>query len=501
MKEKKNIKKPKILKVIKNVFRNIGNLLKRLNKKVLLAIVCLLVLICLINLFKPKEINYPVIFNDSDGDLYLLTKKGDAKDDSIKLAVGESTSKIKYANTTDRYVLFQKEESLYLYDAKKKDETKKLLNGVNGTNYYFSDEDDYVIALDNSNNLKIYNFKETKKVESGVTRILEIKGDYILIDKDNTTYVRNLKPSKDKLIKVTEQGSSSVKFSEDGKNVLYINKDGELHIFNIKKEKDEKIASNVNNYYCDEKSCDKLMFIAYDEEKSLYYYDGKHESKMVDEIFSVLATNVADKQVVYLKANGNKFDIFYQKGTKDASKIDDGLDGIKTARMIDNDIYYVTSNNKLKYAKISGSKISRKLNVSSDVFGYLFEYKKGFAYITNVDDHYNGNLYVAKNGKAKKIDDSVGSSTIKVNKDGDRIYYIKNFGDEGELYYTKGRKGKLIETKVYSYEYIKDNLIYILKDYNISKAKGDLYRYTNKSVRIVENVYRIANSPVVYEGK
>ena len=135
------------------------------------------------------------------------------------------------------------------------------------------------------------------------------------------------------------------------------------------------------------------------------------------------------------------------------------------------------------------------------MFGYLYEYKKGFAYVTDIDDYYNGTLYVAKSGKARKIDENVGSSTLKVNKDGDRIYYIKDLSDEGELRYTKGGKSKLIDSKVHTYEYVKDNLLYLVKDYSATKARGDLYRYTNKSVKIADEISRIASSPVVYEKK
>ena len=43
-----------------------------------------------------------------------------------------------------------------------------------------------------------------------------------------------------------------------------------------------------------------------------------------------------------------------------------------------------------------------------------------------------------------------------------------------------------------------DNLIYLIRDYSTSKGSGDLYRYTNKSVKVAENVTRIASSPVYY---
>ena len=493
----------KIGKVIRNIIINIGKGLKkiRINKKVVYCILGILVLFLLIKIFAPKNIDYPVVFNDTDGDLYLITPKAKNIDSGVKLATSETASKVKYANETERYVLFQKEENLYLYDAKKKGETKKIVNNVSGTNYYFSDDDKFIIALDESKNLKVYNYKEASKIDNNVTKIVSISGDYILYEKDNEILIRNIKPSKDKTEKIVDSSVSSISFSNDSKYVMYLNNENELHRYNIKKNSDDKIANNVSNYYCDEESCEKLMYVKDDGGKFLYYYDGKKDVELASDIFTVLAQDVEAKKVIYSKANGNKFNLFYKKGNKEEAKIDESLNGLKSVRLLDNDIYYLTSDNKLKFAKISGARISRKLTVSDDVFGYLYEYKKGFAYITDVDDYYNGTLYVAKNGKGKKITDKVGASTLKVNKDGDRIYFIKGFGEEGELRYTKGRKSKLIDSKVHTYEYVRDNLLYLVKDYSSSKARGDLYRYTNKSVKIADEISRIASSPVVYEKK
>ncbi len=499
----KDKKKGNFTKKIRTACKNVVEKVKKIkiNRKVVYIILGLLVLFFFIKLISPKEVNYPVIFNDSDGDLYLVTTKVRSKDDAVKLATTETASKVKYANNTARYVLFQKEENLYLYDAKKKDETRKILNNIAGTNYYFSDDDKYIIALDEANNLKVSNYKEAKKIAGNVTNIIAIKGDYIIFEKENEIHVRHIKPSKDDEKKVTEKNSYNVMFSEDAKYVMYITNTNELHKYNIKKSKDEKIANSVTSYYCDEDSCDDVYYIQEDGGKNIIFNNGKKAVKVAEDIFAVLATNIDDEQIVYSKANGNKFELYYQKGAKKAARIDEGLSGLKTVKLLGKDIYYVTSENKLKYGKISGAKISRRLTVSSDVFGYLYEYEKGFAYVTKVDDYYNGTLNIAKGGKAKKISENVGSSTIKVNKDGDRIYYIKDFGKDGELYYTKGGKGKLVDTKVHVYEYVKDDLLYLVKDYSSSKARGDLYRYTNKSIKIADNISRIASSPVVYEGK
>ncbi len=504
MDHKKKIKK-ELSEGISNAFKNIKKMFKkiRINKKVCYVILGILVLFVLVKIFTPSS-DYPkysVVIEDVDGDLFVFNSKVKKEDDAIKIASRGSANLVKYANTTDRYILFQKESNLYLFDARKKGETKKLLNNVSGSNYFFSEDDKYVVALDESNNLKVYYHKDVKKIETGVKSIVAIKGEHIIFEKDNDYYVRSLKPSKDDKKKVSEISSYNISFSEDGKFIIYITKDNELHRYNIKKNKDVKISNNVTNFYCDKDDCKTMYYVFVENGKYLYYYDGKKDTRLAEDIFAVLAYDVADKQVIYSKANGNKFILYYQKGNKDAAKIDEGLDIVKATYLVDNDIYYLTADNKLKFAKISGKKISRKLTVSSDVFGTIHEYKKGFAYITNINsNNYSGNLYLAKNGKAKKIDENV-STNIKVNSSGERIYYIKDFGGAGELYYTKGGKGKLIDTKVHTFQYVRDNLIYLVKDYNSSKVRGDLYRYTNKSVKIADNITGISSIPVSYKRK
>ena len=286
---------------------------------------------------------YPVIFNDTDGDLYLINTKDKNIDKGVKLATQETASKVKYANTTKRYVLFQKEENLFLYDAKKKGETKKIVNNIAGTNYYFSDDDDYVIALDKSNNLRVYDFKDTEKIDGNVNRIIAISGDYILYEKENNIYLRAIKPSKDKKYKITDSSVLSIRFSEDSKSVVYINSENELHRYTIKKDNDEKVAKSVTNFYCDEKSCEKVVYVQDNNGKYLYLNNGKKDIEMASEIFAVLAADVDKEQVVYSKTNGNKFNIYYQKGKKSEAKVDEGLAGIKSVKLVDNEIYYLTN--------------------------------------------------------------------------------------------------------------------------------------------------------------
>ena len=496
-KEKKN---NTIVDKLGNAWKKVVKLIMD-NKKVIIGVlVIFIVLLLLTKLFnKPGTPNYPVIFNDSDGDIYLTTTKAKSKEDSIKLATGQSVSKVYYANTTDRYVLFQKDESLYIYDAKKKGETEKIVSDIAGSNYYFTKDDKYVIALDEEKNIRVYNFKKTEKIESNVTSIIDYTNDKILFEKDNTLYIRSIKPSKNDRKKITDDYNQNIKFSKDGKNVIYLDSESNLYIYNVKKDKKEKISENVSNYFCDEKSCDKMYYIQMGNEKTLYYHNSKDETKVETGVYALLAYDVEKQQVVYSKLENKKYELYYKKGNKKSDKVDGSLDNIRFVKLFNNrDIYYVTGDNKAKYARVNGARVTDKEKLAEKVSGYIYEYKKGFAFVADVSDNYTGKLYVAKNGKAKIADEEVNSGSIVVNTEGNRIYYIKDSNTSGDLYYTTGSKKKRIETDVHTFEYVKDNLIYIIKDYSSSKSRGDLYRYTNKSVKIAENVNRVASIPVYY---
>ena len=496
-----------ILSIIKRIVKILSKLFKELSKIKIgkvngVHIVSAIIVIILLILFvggRDKEIAYPVIYNNSDGDLYLIDNTIKTEDDAIKLGNSENTSNIVYANTTDRYVLFQKNESLYLYDAKEKDETTKIVSDIE--EYYFTEDDKYVVALTDSDELIVYDYKKSERIEKDVANIVEMSKDKILYEKEKVLYVRSINPKKDDRLKVTEEYDTFVHFSEDGKNIIYINTDKELHIFNINKDKDEKIAKNVSSCYCDDKSCERLFYVESDNTKTIYYYDGKNTKSMIKDIYSVNAYDVSRKQLIFTKYKDSKYEIYYQKVGSDPVLIEDELTGFRTVKLFEGkDIYYITSENEVRYIKIKGAKLGELKTIGEDVTGYLYLYKEGYAFVANVKNT-KGTLYLAKGGKVKEIDEDVNSSLITVSNKGNAIYYLKDYKTTGDLYVTKGGKGKEIEKDVYNYEYVKDDLIYLIKDYSISKSRGDLYRYTNKSTLIAEDITRIASVPTYFELK
>ncbi len=516
-KETSKIEVTKIKETLTNVGKKIINIIKKIGKMIVkffkelakikvgkfngvhifTGVVLVILLVVFIFGDNKKEVPYPVIFNNAEGDLYLIDNSIKNEEDAIKLGNGESTSNIVYANTTDRYVLFQKNESLYLYDSKEKEETTKIISDI--AYYSFTEDDKYVVALNNEDELMVYDFKEAKRIEKDVASIVALSDDKVLYEKESILYVRSINPKKDDRVKVTEEYDIHVRFSEDAKNIMYINNDRELHKFNIKKDKDEKIAKNVSNYYCDDKSCDKLFYVESDDTKTVYYYDGKDAESMVKDIYSITAYDVSKKQLVFVKYKDGEYSLYYQKVGNDPVLIEDELANIRTVKLFDaKDIYYINEDNEVKYVKINGAKLGNLKTIGEDVTGYLYLYKHGYAFVGNVKNA-KGTLYLAKNGKAKEIDESVNSSLITVSNDGKSVYYMKDYKTTGDLYVTKGGKGKEIEKDVYNYEYVRDNLIYLIKDYSLAKSRGDLYRYNKKSVLIAEDITRVASIPTYFE--
>ena len=455
------------------------------------VVVLVLLLVVLSSVFGGgKDVEYSVVYADDDGDLYLMKPNAKKEDDAIKLA-GDTSSGVIYANTNNRYILFTKDSDLYLYDAKAKEETVKILSDVD--DYDFTEDDKYVIAIDADSNLYSYNFKKDKeRLDTDVSEIYVYDSTHIVYEKDGSVYVRSINAKKDDRAKITDEYNGVLRLSEDGKFVTYIDEDSNLMAYNISKKENNKIAGDVSTYYCDTQSCKKLYYVVTDDENDLYYYNGKEGTKVASDISYVCDSDVDEQKVVYTVADDGEYTLYYQKGTKDAAKIEDGLESLNGVHLFEaKEIYYINEDNELKYVKINGNKVGDVKSVADDV-DYLTMNKNGYVFVADVDDDSNGTLYFAKGGKAKEIADDVYSSKVTVSKDGKRVYYLQDYKNTGDLYVTTGGKGKKIESDIRSYIVVKSNLIYMLKDYSSSKSRGDLFRSNgHKSVKLAENVQRL----------
>lgn len=460
------------------------------------ALLVLVIICCIVGMGGKKEVAYPAVYVNDDGDMMLMPTNVKKEEKAIKLA--SSSSRVVYANTTDRYVLFEKDGNLYLYDSKKKDETQRIVKEV--STYGFTEDDKYVFALDKDKGLYVYAFKkDAEKLDSDVSSIEDVSNDKIVYIKDKVLYIKSLNVKKDDREKITDDLGDSVRFSKDGKSVLYTNNDEDLYIYNISKKSSEKIAKNVDSFYANDKA-NKMYYTSIEEDDgerqtNIYFYNGKEATKVVSGARSIEDYDVDKELLVYSTINKDgKYTLYFQKGTKDAAEVEDGMKSLSSVYLFDTKgIYYVNGDKDLKYAGISGNKVGKVSTVTEDVSGYLTRYKSGFAFVAEVDKNSNGELYLAKGNKAKKIDSDVKNATLNVSNDGSKVYYGKNCDSSTcDLYVTSGGKGKAIEKNVQDYTYVTDKLIYIIKN-------DDLYRYTGKSVKVAKDVQDIATTPNYYD--
>lgn len=444
---------------------------------------------------------YSMVYQNADGELKVIAKN---QKEGIKISSDSETRDVIYANKTNRYILFEKNNSLYLYDSKKKDDTTKILSDVVGA--YFTPNDKYVVALDTEGHMYSYNYKKDKeKLDSDVTSIKDCTDTKVLYVKDGSLYIRSLNAKKDDKVKIEDSGVFYASISEDGKRVVYITeKDKDLKYYIIGNGKTDKIDSDVVEYYCDT-TCKHMYYVTNDSESKLYYYNGKEGEKVASDVYEIVDVDVLNKQVVYAKEDDKEFTLYYKKAVKgDEVKIDDSLEKLTSAYIYNGKgIYYINDDSELKYAKINGSKIGDVKTVVEDAIDGVIAYKKGIILVADTDKRSNGDLYFVSGSKGKKVDSDVYSSYLKVSINGNRVFYLKDYSsNSGDLYTTTGGKGKKIDSDVYRYVYVNDKTVYYLKDFSSSKKYGDMYLYNgSKGKKVVEDVTSMATNKNYYKVK
>lgn len=502
-----------LFKMIKRVIKKFVKFIKEFSKKdfgkvkgiyivrgilVLIALFFICSLISKINTV--KSVDYSIVYKTDDKKLMLLNADGKPGEE-IKLSGEGSANYVKYANTTDRYVLFVKNDGLYLYDSKSKEQTTKILSNV--SDYYkFTENDKYIVMEDDNSNLYVYNYKGDKeRIDTDIKSVEGLSDKNVIYVKDGALYIKGLKVTKDDKEKIADSVLQA-KVTKNGKFVYYVDGTRTLKMYNVLKNKSVEIDDRTTQMFLDEES-GKMYYLVSDASKyyNLYYYNGKKSEKVAEEVYSVIDYDADEAQILYLKKNNN-YELYYQKGIKEADLVDDKLkSSVTTAYIFNNDsIYYLTNKNVLNYAKINGAKINRVIKVSDNVSSTLYLSKNGFVYLTDVNDESMGDLYITKGHKAKHIDSKVYSLQIKISNNGKKIYYMKDYKKgKGDLYVSNGGKGKQLIKNVYSYQYASDNLIYYIKNYSLVNNRGDLYRYNGESERIKKDVYAsIATMPDGY---
>ena len=443
------------------------------------------------------NIKYSLVYKRENGEIALLKPEDDSGKKSIILSKTDGTGYTTYANKTNRYILMKKDTDLHIYDVKK-DESIKIAD--NTSTYFFSDNDDYVLIQDTDNDMYSYNHKEAKKIlDSGITGIRDYGKKGVIYEKNKKLYYISYNPEKEDKVELVK-GVDIAEFSKNEKYVLYTNSNKALYRYDIKKKKHKKIASDVETFYCDSESCDTLYYTVLASDYSINYYNGKKTEKIVGELRNIEYINTDEKSVIYTRIIDGEEVLCFKKGTANEIKLSDNFTHLGGIKLVGDEIYYINDKNELNYAKVTGLSNGKAKVIDKEVESVLYDFNDGIYYFKNSDDDkQESTFYIAKNGKKIKVADDIYQESIKVSNDGNKIFYIKDRQDyQGELYMFDGKTSRKISEKVHTFLYIRDDLVYYLKDFDVEKRYGTLYKYTNKNTKIEEKVSELSSTPNAY---
>ena len=443
------------------------------------------------------NIDYPLVYRKENGEIILLESEDEKGKDGYVLSTSDGTGYTTYGNSSNRYVLTKKENDLYIYDTKKEEKPSKIADDI--SNYYFSDNDSFVILTDRDGDLYSYNYKEAKKIlDANVRTIIDYSDKAVIYEKNNKLQYISLNPDKGDR-KTIVKGYTSASFSEDGKSILYTNSNNALYRYDIKKDKHTKIGSKVDRFYCDSKSCKKMYFTSSEIEYNLYYYNGKETIQIENGIYDISALNVDDSNVFYTKRENDKLVLYFKKSNNKSKKISLEMSIGSDVKLVENEVYVTDKNNELHYGKISGNSVSKFKIIDRELESGLMDFAGGVYYSKNGNKNNEATFYVVKNGKKIKIDDDIVETKISVSNNGKKMYYIANVENNvGTLYVFDGSKSKKIADQVFKLLYIRDDMIYYLKNYKVNDRYGELYRYNGKSTKIEDKVSDLSSTPNSY---
>lgn len=455
---------------------------KKINKKRLLRVALLLlafiILVCLIIfIFKllTKKKDLPIVYS-TDGNIFVYSSK-----ESEELGRADLAS-IVYSHSLDSKILYQLENELFIYQAGKK--PVKLVSSAN--NYFFTDDDKFVILTDLQKCLYIYDGKETNKIDDNIDSLVGYTNDFLIYGKGKKLYKVSLDNRKKDTI---ADFYNTASLSESKKIITYLNKEDELVKYSLDSKKEKKLLGNIERYFCDE-DCDKFYFLNYDN-RSLYYYDGKKENKIADKVVNVFNALTDHRLIVYSKIENDKNVYYVNYNQKDLSLEDEMVKEVKVED--GKGAYLLTFKGKLLYLDFSSSKINE---IAKDVFDTLKECDGQFIY-TGFEDKSN-KLFLLEKGEKKELDSDVLSSSIQVDEKGEVIYYLKYAKDTQDLYKMKNFKdAEKVEGNIYSFSYLKSKQLYYIKDFDKGKQKGDLYILNKKPRVIAKGVSQII-SPLLF---
>ena len=484
-----------------------------------------------------KVVKNPVVFV-SDDKLYVGTKNG--KYNRVDNDYDKYDVDIIYKNNgTDKFLYLNDDT---LFEVKSKNgEKNKIASNVKQAMY--SDNDKYIIYLDEDNNLYSYK-KSSKKIAKNVSRLYGAVKNKVYYSKGDSLYYVGILAVKDP-VKI-DSDVSSFKVTDDKKYGIYYKYEDSLYdVYRVKigSKKAKKVVSGAKNIiaynddytefiYTTESSKSSYSLegilnddLKADDENYMDRYNGSgYESMSYSERYDKYYVEQRDKIRDYVKEKGidvKSFDVYYAKNNKSkklVSNVNDvlaadvdtksvvyvkqTLDTDKKLKISDYKYFYdfeddveelLTSN--LYYSKNGRKEVSIVKEVS-DVNAYL---TKGNVFFVIKDS----GKYVLKfakitfgKAKVKEISDDIDSKYLTAYKDG--FLYGSNESSKNhsmDLNFVKANgKSKVIATDIYSLKspILSNNEKKLFFYQNYDDGEGDLVVYNGSRVKtVMENISRV----------
>lgn len=457
----KNLFKNGIKKVNKFLDKRLGNYTYRT------ITCCTLILIGIVLVFvmafggRDKVLNYPLLFINDDEELMIINY-GD-KDPSKIANVDEDEDYVKmaYANNTERYILYIKDDNLYYYDAAKKDDSLKIASDV--VSYGFTENDKLIYYINDEDELYISDKKDKTKLDSDVENVVYALGDKILYVKDDSLYIRGYSEKKNDKEKIVNDYVGAL-VSDDSKKVLIATNE-ELYLYTIKSNEKVKITGEYKSVVAYDDNFDKIIYAENNEEStdlSKLLIDNK---KQDDEDFKEITfSDYLNDKATYEEYSENqelKDEIDVRNEIREyVQDVDLGTSTLKIfsngeskdyLKDVGSVVYTDLDEESILYFK--GEISSKKLNIED--YDYLYDFVDDFEKLID-----SGSLYLYNGKEDILITDEELVKDARI--DGKYVYYLAEDDDEYELFYVTIKGDKVdesgsLDTGIY-YSSLKDGL-------------------------------------------
>lgn len=522
------------------------------NKKIIIFVTLFILIIVGVLLFvntgnKTKQTNKILIYLNSDNELKYLVNND--KDPILLTKSFNEDIKVKYNRQRNKFI-YIKYMGLYLVDVNKKTNDKI---GVEVIDYGFI-LNKYVYYLDSSKDLYLYKDNAKSKLDVNVNKVIKIKKDYVIYNKDNNMYLYNVNNDSKEIIMKDYVDNKNIYIDDNLENIIYLEKEKEtynLYKYNIANKKSKLLIKNVYEIVDANNDLSSIIYKVYKENHKYYdlfinddsntvsnkpsytcefYNDEVYINSFIsnpdEKMYYLYYNNYTKEYEYYIEENITEYGITYKVATQDIlsgcnsnTEMEQLVNAIKNYdKTLDyydvylyknekssllaeniNDIYYKDAQaGQILYNKYNTDK-DNKINITSIVNMNNFKDKmKNLEYNLYYSSISNTNVSISK--LKNKI------TNTNINKD--NIYYNVN-SEKEELYNynLESNENNLLEGNTNHDSIIYNtngyDLIY-LANYDKEKRIGDLYGYkNNKSTSIDNNINSniISNNDYLYYFK